>query len=76
MKKWLKKKGLTGKIIPGLFDLPELWKVNSTRCNGNFNKIFFPTYLLFICFTFPCAILELIEAVLTPDTEVAKEKGS
>ncbi len=68
MNDWLERYGVKGSIVPGLFDLPELWKINRTRFPG-FNIVCFPLYVLFIFFALPYTALCLIEAVIKSQAE-------
>ena len=62
MNEWLERYGAKSSVIPGLFDLPELWAMNRSRFPG-FNIIFFPLYGLFILFAIPYTSLCLVEAI-------------
>jgi hypothetical protein len=62
---WLEKYKVKGGLFPGVFDIVELWKLNSSRCEGYFNKIFFLAYIpVFIC-VIPYTMLCLLEGFIT-----------
>jgi hypothetical protein len=63
MKQWLIDRGVMGGIFPSLFDLPALWKINSTRFRG-FNIVFFPFYFVFVFMALPYTVFCLIEGIL------------
>ena len=52
-----------GGIVPTIFDFPELWTLNSTRCNGKFNMLFFWLYLIGFIALLPYTFLCLVEVV-------------
>lgn len=51
--------------FPTLFDLPELWCLNSTRAGGKFNMLFFWLYPILLPGMFLLTLLCLIEYHLT-----------
>jgi hypothetical protein len=51
-------------LVPTLFHWKELWTLNSRRCGGHFNKIFFPLYIIFIPYCLGYTLLVMLEAVL------------
>ena len=55
-----------GGLFPTLFDMPELWRLNSTRMGGRFNFVFCWLYIVLLppmlFFTFLC----IVEYYLTP----------
>ena len=50
-----------GGIFPTIFDLPEMWKINSTRCGGKFNLLFWWIYVISAPFLAFYGILCLFE---------------
>lgn len=61
---WLEKNKIKGDIFPGAFDFIDLWNLNSTRCGGHFNKIFFPLYLYFFLYAIPYTIFCFMESII------------
>ncbi len=53
-------------IFPTLFDIPEVWRLNSNRCGGRFNLIFFWLYPLAVPVLLVPTVLTLVETLLTP----------
>ena len=62
---WLEKNEVKGGLFPTVFDLKEMWDVNSKRCNGKFNIYFFPFMPIMFLFCIPYTFLCLLEALLT-----------
>jgi hypothetical protein len=50
-----------GGLFPTIFNLPEMWRLNSNRANGRFNLIFFWGYLIMLLALIPFTVLCLIE---------------
>lgn len=50
-----------GGFIPTIFDFPEAWAINRTRCGGHFNLLFFWLYPIAALILLPLTILCLIE---------------
>jgi len=50
-----------GGIFPTSFDLPEMWRLNASRCGGRFNKLFFWAYPVVGVILIPYTLLCLIE---------------
>lgn len=58
-----------GGIFPTLFDIPDMWRLNSTRCSGKLNLYFFWLYPIAVVFLIPFTILCFIEIVLTTNSK-------
>lgn len=56
----------SGGLFPTLFNFPEIWRLNSTRCGGKFNLIFFWMYPPAALMLLPFTLLCLVEMLLTP----------
>lgn len=54
-----------GDWIPTIFDLPEVWEINASRCGGRYNALFFWTYPIAAVILLPVTVLALIEVALT-----------
>ena len=57
----------SGGIFPTTLDLPEMWRLNSTRCGGNFNILFFWMYPITAIFLITFTLLCALEVALTPE---------
>ncbi len=55
-------------LMPTLFDMGEVWRLNSSRCKGRFNLIFFWLYPIAALGLIPITILVFIEAAFTEKT--------
>ena len=44
-------------VVPTLFDIREIWRINRSRCGGRFNLLFFWMYPAFAVFIAPYTIL-------------------
>ena len=64
MNSFLEKAKESGGIFPTLFNLVEMWNLNSTRCNGKFNLIFFWMYPLVAFMLMPFTLLCLVEILM------------
>ena len=62
-----------GGLFPTIFDYPDMWRLNSERCGGKFNLLFWWVYVLLFLPLLPFTLLCLIESALTPNTEDACE---
>ena len=56
-----------GGLFPTVFDLPEVWEINSKRCGGRFNLYFFWAYPIVAFLQIPFTVLCSIELALTND---------
>jgi hypothetical protein len=56
----------SGGIFPTLFNMGEMWRINSARCGGKFNLFFFWMYPIAAAFMLPFTLLCFLEVLLTP----------
>jgi len=58
---WLIQYGAKGDLLPTIFDMAEMWKLNATRFNG-FNLVFWWVYILVSPIILMWTFFGLIEA--------------
>jgi len=51
-------------VVPTLFDIGEIWRINRSRCGGRFNLLFFWFYPLLAVYITPYTVLCMIEVAL------------
>ena len=58
-------------IVPTLFDIGEIWRINRPRCGGWFNLLFFWMYPALAVFIAPYTILCLLLAAVRSSDSAA-----
>ena len=48
-------------VVPTLFDIGDIWRINRSRCGGRYNLLFFWAYPLVAIFLAPYTVLCMIE---------------
>jgi len=65
-----------GGFLPTLFDFPEMWALNRSRCSGRFNLFFFWLYPVAAILSMPFTLLCFVEVLLTKDNKAVETTGA